>query len=203
MQAINDYSDPFDALEEFENAISEFTGAPGVILTDSCTHAIELGLRYKMPELYATLPHKTYISVPMTLHKLGIDFMYTAEEWKGEYRIEGSNVWDSARLFEKDMYSRGKMQCLSFGHTKTLEIGHGGAILTDDKKAYKWLKRAAYDGRDLSIKHWWDQTDFNVGYHYMMRPEDAVIGLNKLAANDFNTNQSYKYPDLREIKINT
>ena len=32
---------------------------------------------------------------------------------------------------------------------KKIPIGRGGAILTNDKKAYQWLKMARYDGRDI------------------------------------------------------
>ncbi len=216
---IDDFSNPFDAIEEFENTLSEFTGAPGVILTDSCTHAMELGLRYNKPKMYASIPAHTYLSVPMTLLKLGIDYLHTDEEWDTHYRIQGSDVWDCANYFKKDMFEKNpglgtKFMCLSFGHGKPLEIGHGGAILTDNKKAYRWFKRAAYDGRNLSVSPWEDQEEFDIGYHYMMRPEDAVKGLNMMSVDkimDILTdgkdatvnNRGYEnYPDLRKIKIN-
>lgn len=212
MKNINDYENPFDAIEEFEKALAEYTGAKGVVVTDSCTHAIELALRQRTPKLYATIPAHTYISIPMTLKKLGIDYMYTDKDWEGEYRIDGSMIWDSARRFEEGMSDIGdaldpgsinKVQCLSFGHGKPLEIGRGGAILTNNKETYNWLKRAAYDGRDLSIARWEDQKEFDIGYHYMMRPEECVIGLNKLANKEFDEGISkHKYPDLRDITIN-
>jgi len=209
-KSISDYSNPFEAIDEFEKALAEFTGAKGVVVTDSCTHAIELGLRYNTPKMYATIPVNTYLSVPMTLAKLGIEHMFIEEEWDKEYRIQGSIVYDSARHFSKDMFqtenpNQRKIVCLSFGHNKPLEIGHGGAILTNDRAAYDWLKRAAYDGRDLTVTPWEDQKEFDIGYHYHMRPEDAVIGLNKLAAGEINDlgGKGYKhYPDLREITIN-
>jgi len=207
---ISDYNNPFEAIDEFEKALAEFTGAKGVVVTDSCTHAIELGLRYNMPKMYATLPEHTYLSIPMTLEKLGIEYMFTEDKWDEGYRIEGSIVYDYARhfaegMFETDTPVQKRIMCLSFGHGKPLEIGHGGAILTNDREAYEWLKRAVYDGRDLTISPWEDQKTFDVGYHYMMRPEDAVIGLNKLANGEITDlgGKGYKnYPDLREITIN-
>ena len=210
MKNINDYENPFDAIEEFEKAIGEFTGAKGVIVTDSCTHAIELALRYKTPKMYATIPTHTYISIPMTLKKLGVEYMFEDTEWENEYRIQGSPVWDCARRFEEGMATLeehspagiSKMQCLSFGHSKPLELGRGGAILTNDKQAYEWLKRAAYDGRDLSFDNWEDQKEFEIGYHYMMRPEECVAGLNKLAEGKFVEQTGHVYPDLRDITIN-
>jgi dTDP-4-amino-4,6-dideoxygalactose transaminase len=81
-----------------------------------------------------------------------------------------------------------------------LEIGRGGAILTDNKGAYDWFKKASYDGRDLNIHPWQDQKEFQVGYHYMMRPEECIIGLNKLNIQDIN-NKPYIYPDISNINI--
>ena len=203
MKKIEDYENPFDAIDEFEKAIGEYTGAKGVIVTDSCTHAMELGLIRSRPKVYGSIPAHTYISVLMTLEKLGSAYMLTDEEWIDSYNIGGSNVWDYARKFEKDMYVPGQVQCLSFGRSKPLELGRGGAILTNNKQDYQWFKRAAYDGRNLNFKHWGEQKEFEIGYHYMMKPEECVDGLNKLEAGVFNTDQTgFKYPDLREITIN-
>ena len=61
----------FNDIHRFEVALAEFTGAPYAIMTDCCTHAIELCLRYdKIREVMIT-PY-TYLSLPMTFHKLGI-----------------------------------------------------------------------------------------------------------------------------------
>ena len=35
------------AVEDFENAIAEFYGAPYAVAVDCCTHGVELCLRYK------------------------------------------------------------------------------------------------------------------------------------------------------------
>jgi dTDP-4-amino-4,6-dideoxygalactose transaminase len=195
----------FTKFTEFSKALSEYTGAPYVVLTDCCTHAIELCLRLqKKPYRTCTIPYRTYLSVPMTFHKLGIPYtLDTSAEWQGEYRIAPTNIWDSARRFERGMYRKHSYQCLSFGYSKTLEIGHGGAILLDDKEDHEWLKRASYDGRDLSISPWQDQVNFQVGYHYRPTIEDCVTGINMLAAGQLKDPQSQKvtYPDLTKIKI--
>lgn len=134
------------------------------------------------------------------MHKLGIEYELVPEKWIGEYRFYGTDIWDSARRLEKDMYRPGQMQCLSFGHNKPLQIGHGGAILLDDKEAYGFLLQQRYDGRDLSIAPWQTQRVFRVGYHYRPSIEDARHGLEKL----YFVNEPPKYhayPDLRDIKI--
>ena len=101
------------------------------------------------------------------------------------------------------MYRAGTMQCLSFGHTKPLPIGHGGAILLDDKKAYETILRQRYDGRDLTVAPWQDQKTFYVGYHYKPSIEDAVQGIALLqGVKEHNPKPVYvPYPDLRTIKI--
>ena len=193
----------FEKFTEFETALGEYTGAPYVVLTDCCTHAVELCLRYK-GIVITTLPYRSYISIPMTMHKLGISYHYDTEvEWEYEYRIGLTNIWDSARKFAKDMHRASQIQCLSFGHSKRLEIGHGGAILTSNKHDADILRLMAYDGRDLSISPWQDQKVFRVGYHYKPSIEDCEKGLYMLANNKLKTKESQqvKYPDLTKIEI--
>jgi dTDP-4-amino-4,6-dideoxygalactose transaminase len=189
----------FEKISEFESALAKFTGAPYAVMTDCCTHAIELCLRYDNIQR-VTFPAHTYLSIPMTMHKLGITYNYSDKLWTGEYQFIGTRVWDSARLLKQDMYREGQLQCLSFGYGKPLEIGRGGAILTDDIEAYKVLKHQCYDGRDLSITPWEDQKVFHIGYHYKPTIEEAVRGLELLPNVD--QEPKYKeYPDLREITI--
>jgi dTDP-4-amino-4,6-dideoxygalactose transaminase len=189
----------FDAISEFEQELAAYTGAPYAIMTDCCTHAIELCLRYQRINQVAFTAW-TYLSIPMLMHKLGIMYMYTDEPWMGEYPFHGTNIWDSARRLERGMYRTGQMQCLSFGHNKPLQIGHGGAILLDDKEAYGVLLQQRYDGRDLQIAPWQSQRKFMVGYHYKPTIEDARIGLEKLYFVN-GPPKYHEYPDLRDIEI--
>ena len=62
------------------------------------------------------------------------------------------------------MYRTGQLQCLSFGPSKRLEIGHGGAILTNKRDEYTALKRMAYDGRDPNITPWQDPDTMEFGF---------------------------------------
>jgi hypothetical protein len=137
----------------------------------------------------------------MTMHKLDISYGLVGDnEWIGEYPILGTRIWDSARLLRTGMYRQGKMQCLSFGYSKPLDIGRGGAILLDDELAYNTLIQQRSDGRDLSISPWQEQKVFNIGYHYRPTIEEAVRALELLPTVD--QMPKYKqYPDLREIII--
>lgn len=192
----------FDTLKKFERVISEYTGAPFVVLTDSCTHALELCMRYKNPGP-VTCSAYTYLSVPMMLHKLGVQFYYDHEPWEYEYRLAPSNIWDSARAFDRGMYRANALQCISFGPSKRLEIGHGGAILTNKEHEYTALKKMAYDGRDLDISPWQDQVNFCIGYHYGMRLEDAQLGIQMMSNNKLKEKytQLVEYPDCSKLNI--
>jgi dTDP-4-amino-4,6-dideoxygalactose transaminase len=192
----------FDKILKFEQELAEFTGAPYAIMTDCCTHAIELCLRYDRVREVVMTPY-TYLSIPMTMHKLGIKYYYREEEWTGEYQFHGTRIWDSARRLESNMYRAGQMQCLSFGHTKPLHIGRGGAILLDNEQSYQRLIRMRYDGRDLNISPWVEQKEFEIGYHYKPTPEEAVQGLALLQGlREFCAPpKAVAYPDLRTITI--
>jgi len=192
----------FEKIFDFEQQLSDFTGAPYVVATDCCTHALELCFRILQTKEVQFTPY-TYLSIPMLMHKLNIEYIYTTEEcqeWIGEYQFLGTCVWDSARTLQENMYKKGQMQCLSFGHDKPLSIGRGGAILLDSEEKYVALKEMSYDGRNLRINPWEKQWIFNVGYHYKMTLEEAETG-SKLLKEFSGEKQFKRYPDLRKIKI--
>jgi dTDP-4-amino-4,6-dideoxygalactose transaminase len=84
---INDYSDPFDAVRDFEKMLQQYTGAPYAIVTDCCTHAMEIALRIDRPGKLL-LPARTYLSVIMLMHKLGIDYELTDLDWVHQKKIQ-------------------------------------------------------------------------------------------------------------------
>jgi len=186
-------------IKEFESSLCLFTGAPYAIMTDCCTHAVELCLKYE-GVTQCQFTAYTYLSIAMTMHKLGIDYELLDQTWIGEYRFMDTRVWDSARRLERGMYRPGQMQCLSFGYSKPLQIGRGGAILLDDAEAYRILLAQRYDGRDLDVSPWQDQQVFRVGYHYRPTTEEAQRGLELLHTVD-QAPKYHPYPDLRKIRI--
>ena len=193
----------FEAIERFEQALAKFTGAPYAVMTDCCTHAIELAFRLDRVKQCEFTPY-TYLSVPMTMHKLGVDYRYlkeTEQTWRGEYHFYGTRIWDSARRLEHNMYREGTLQCLSFGYSKPVDAGRGGAILLDDVEDYDKLRQMRYDGRDLHIAPWQDQQVFRVGYHYRPTIEEAERALVQLNNYTSTEPKFVAYPDLRQIKI--
>ena len=189
----------FDALFKFEQDLAEYTGAPYVVATDGCTHAIELCLRYDRPQFLAFTAF-TYLSIPMLMHQLQINYVHTSEEWTGEYQFHGTRIWDSARRLEPGMYRPGQMQCLSFGYSKPMQLGKVGAILLDDEQAYYTLSAWRSDGRNLRVQPWEDQVTFGVGYHYCPMLDDCVRG-SELLPIITPANQRVLYPDCRNITI--
>jgi dTDP-4-amino-4,6-dideoxygalactose transaminase len=194
----------FDALFKFEQELAEYTGAPYVVLTDGCTHALELCFRHDNVKETAFTPY-TYLSVPMLMHHLGIKFEYYPDhlshrqQWIGEYKFEGTRIWDSARRLERNMYKPGQFQCLSFGWSKPLQLGKVGAILLDDELAYKKFSRQRSDGRDLHLP-WETETDLILGYHYCPTLELCSLG-SALLPNVVPQAQQATYPDCRKFTI--
>lgn len=125
----------------------------------------------------------------------------------GEYRLEPTNVWDSALRFTADMFRPRQLQCLSFtGQWKILKTVKGGAILTDDERAYNWFKRFRFSGRREKDYHI-DHLDF-IGKNYYMPHVLASIGLQMLTGF-YNIDRTKKpmqdislpYPDLSKFDV--
>jgi dTDP-4-amino-4,6-dideoxygalactose transaminase len=186
----------FKALFDFESALAEYTGAPYAVVTDGCTHSIELCMRYEQIKECQFTAY-TYLSIPMALKQLDIEYTMLDESWTGEYQFKNTRIWDSARRLEPGMYRPGSMQCLSFGWTKPMQLGKVGAILLDDKEAYKKFSRQRSDGRDLNLP-WETETELILGYHYCPTLELCARGLELLPTIEPKA-QPGVYPDCRKI----
>jgi dTDP-4-amino-4,6-dideoxygalactose transaminase len=189
----------FQPLFDFEQRLAEYTGAPYVVVTDGCTHAMELCFRLDKVT-YTEFTAFTYISVPQLMHTLNITYQLQSDDWYtvGEYHFKDTNIWDSARRLAPGMYRNGQKQCVSFGYGKPLQLGKCGAILLDSKAEYLVLSRMRSDGRDLSIVPWQDQVTFSEGYHYCPTLETCQLGIDRLPKiTEYIT--KLQYPDLRTI----
>lgn len=192
----------FDTVHQFEEKISNYFGSPYAVSVDSCTHGIELCLRYDKV-CKTACPNHTYLSVPMTLKKLGIDWTFVNTKWLSYYYLSNTRIIDAAVLWKKNSYIPGTLMCLSFQFRKHLSIGRAGMILTDTYDTYSDLKRMSYDGRNNSIP-WAEQNITQMGYHYYMTPESAEYGIQKFEeVKDLPAKLwSYKdYPDLSSLTV--
>ena len=192
----------FDTLFKFEKALAEYTGAPYAVVTDGCTHALELCFRLDRIT-YTEFTAFTYLSIPQLMNKLNVSYELKTEYWNsaGEYQFAKTNIWDSARLLKPAMYRSGMKQCLSFGHSKPLELGKAGAILLDSEWQYRELSEMRSDGRDLRITPWQDQLTFGEGYHYCPTLETCQLGID-LLSNIIPGVTHQEYPDLRTLNFN-
>jgi dTDP-4-amino-4,6-dideoxygalactose transaminase len=194
-------TDMFEVVEDFEVQIAEFFRAPFAVAVDSCTHGIELALRY-IGVNKISVPKRTYISIPLLAQKLGIELEWRDEIWVDYYHLTAS-VIDAAVLWRADSYIPGTMMALSFQYQKHLSLGRGGMLLLDDENAALELKKMSYDGRVPSIP-WREQDISTVGYHYYMTPETALLGSEKLpAAMEMEPRKwvAEDWPDLTNMSV--
>ena len=197
--------------DDFEKALSDYTGAPYVVTVDNQSNALFLALMYeKVKGKVIRIPARTYPSVPCEIIHAGahVEFEHVeGKTIKGAYQLYPTNVWDSALRFTADMYMSGTHMCVSFtGPYKHFKLSKGGAILTDSLEAYHWFRRARYSGRRECSYH--DDYFDMLGWNFYMMPELAARGL--LLMNQFyNTDGTKKhnedlelpYPDLSKFEI--
>lgn len=202
---------PFKVIDDLEQAICEYTGAPYAATVNSCTMAILLAVKWcKMlcdasglgPMAPIVIPKRTYVSVPMSIIHAGGQVCFRDEDWLGEYQLKPLPVWDSARHFTSGMYRIGQIQCVSFHATKILADTQGGAILCNDKGAYEWFKRMRFDGRTQGVAPKCD-TFTEVGMHCYMSPDVAARLLHKLSILPYHNEPlpNSDYPDLSTFEV--
>ena len=193
----------FELVTKLEDKVASFFGAPYAIATDSCTHGVELCLRYEQP-YEVTFPTHTYPSIPFLGYKLGLKWSWKEEEWVDYYQIGNTNVYDAAVLWKMGGYIPSTHMCLSFQFQKHLKIGRGGMILTDNKEAFEILSEMVYDGRNSRDIPWREQNIKTIGYHYYMTPEAAQTGLERFEEAVVTEPKIWTdrdYPDLRTMDV--
>jgi dTDP-4-amino-4,6-dideoxygalactose transaminase len=186
--------------EDFEKAISDYTGAPYVVALDNMSNALFLALYYeKINGQEIEIPSRTYPSVPCEIIHAGGKVKFSQVDGntiKGAYQLKPTKVWDSALRFTGDMY-------MPYKH---LKLSKGGAILTDDLHAYLWFKRARFSGRRECSYH--DDYFDMLGWNFYMIPELAARGLHMMP-QFYNLDGTKKqmedlelpYPDLSKFEI--
>lgn len=207
---------PYSIVCFFEERIANWCGSKYGVAVESCTAAIFLSLQWRKKELgsigQVLIPSKTYPSVPCSIIHCGGKVKFVDLKWAGEYELGNLRIWDSALRLKKDMYDErmktlNGLQCLSFHIKKHLPIGRGGMILTDDENAYKWLKKARFDGRDaIPLK----EDNFTMlGWNCYLEPANAARGIqlfevmvqkNPNGLEDLDVEEQ-GYPDLKKFPV--
>lgn len=188
-------------VEKFERAIADYFGAPYAVAVDSCTHGVELSLRYTNA-MWMMCPKRTYLSIPMLANKLNIELAFIDSNWKDFYHLTDT-VIDAAVLWKPNSYIPVKLMSLSFQYQKHLSLGRGGMILCSTPQQYNDLKKMSYDGRIPNIP-WREQDIETFGYHYYMTPETAQLGLDKLQQAITKPTRQWTvedWPDLTKMKL--
>lgn len=195
---------PYDIVRDFEQAVSDYTGAPYVVAVNSCTMALLLAIKWYIQKHFKSvieIPKRTYVSVPMSIIHAGGNVAFRDEDWLGCYQLAPYPVFDCARMFTGSMYAAG-MMCVSFHTTKILGDTQGGAILLDDVKAAAWLRRMRFDGRHEGVPP--NRDSFTeIGYHCYMSPDIAARLLHRLSVlPQYNPPlPNDDYPDLSTFEI--
>lgn len=172
---------PHKVTADFEQALSDYLGAPHVVVVNSCTNALWLSLmllksRGELPDVIEC-PRFTYVGVPMHIMHAGCKIRWTDEDWQsdGFYQLTPTPIVDSARLFTSQGYLSGEIACYSFHWSKHLATSQAGAIAVDNADDADRLRLMRYDGRSAVTG------DVLVpGWHCYLSPEVAAQGLVKL-----------------------
>lgn len=203
----------YKVTEDFENILCEYTGAKYAVAVDNQSNAIFLTLMYQdIQGMTVTIPSRTYPSIPCEIRHAGGNVAFEEVDGTtltGAYQLKPTRTWDSALRFTADMYIKDTFMCLSFtGPYKHLKLSKAGAILTDNKEAYEWFKRARFSGRREMSYH---EDSFDMlGWNFYLLPEISVRGL--LLMNQFfnpdgtkkhNEDITLPYPDLSQFEIYT
>lgn len=208
----------YKVTEEFEEKLANYTGAKYAITVDNMSNGLFLALYYEnhisknIKTDTISIPNRTYPSVPCEIIHAGLKVKWEileSEFLTGSYNLKGSKVWDSALSFTADMYKPKTHMCVSFtGPYKHFKLSKGGAILTDDAKAYRWFKRARYSGR-RECSYYDDNLDM-IGWNFYMMPELAARGLllmgqfyDREGGKKHNEDLTLPYPDLSKFEIYT
>ena len=208
----------YKVTEEFEEKLAHYTGAKYAITVDNMSNGLFLALYYEnhisknIKTDTISIPNRTYPSVPCEIIHAGLKVKWEileSEFLTGSYNLKGSKVWDSALSFTADLYKPKTHMCVSFtGPYKHFKLSKGGAILTDDAKAYRWFKRARYSGR-RECSYYDDNLDM-IGWNFYMMPELAARGLllmgqfyDREGNKKHNTDLTLPYPDLSKFEIYT
>jgi dTDP-4-amino-4,6-dideoxygalactose transaminase len=206
---------PYRYVEDFEEVLSEYTGAPFVVCCESCSAALYMCcFRDRVSELSRPVefPRFTYPSAPNAVIHAGgkVSFSDMAGDWqkRGIYRMHPTRIYDSAKMISKNMYQSlnriedfpGALICLSFHAKKALPIGRGGAILCNIEEDAEWFKCMRHDGRHHG-EELPNDTLVGPGWNFLMQPEQAARGLTLMnQLKDINICAPDPYQDLSKYE---
>jgi perosamine synthetase len=184
-------------VDEFEEAIAEYTGYSHAVAVNSATSGLFLAYRVFTQNNYVdsrliSVPTLTFIAtanmalargsepVAIDCHPdnmttdcgdVGVSY--------GGYPISRSIVADDAHYLYPKMaqYKSHIVSVLSTHAIKSITSGEGGVVLTDDYALYKEMKAESDHGRGTN-------TRFSFGYNFRMPAMNAALALSQLKRHD-------------------
>lgn len=177
-------------VHEFEKKLADYVGMKYVVATDSCTSALFLSMKYEGVQRVG-IPSMTVPLVADAVIEAGAELYFTDQiDWVGsKYRLEGTNILDSAHELERDM-CKGMGDdikvCFSFYPTKNIGSGDGGAIATNDKDFADWARQISTYGRNQgqTYKNSWEYEVDMIGYKRHYTNLQAVVCTEQLERLD-------------------
>lgn len=196
---------PFNIVSEFEKEIANYCGSPYAVAVDCCTNGIKMCCLYHnvKDKEEIVIPLRTYISIPQAIIQAGGKVAFRDYEWSGIYQLEPTPIYDAAKRLTKGMYKPGCDMVLSLHIKKTLAVGRGGIVLTDNKNLVDFLQKMRYEGRTPGVDYKVDPIEM-CGFNNYMTPVDAARGLYlMIALDDYNPDQTEPngYPDLSQYPV--
>lgn len=206
--------DVYGSVREFEKALMEYSGAPYAVGVDSCSNALALCCQYRQVKAFLEIeiPAITYPSVAAAVVHAGGRIKFDGRKWQhlGWFVLQPTGIVDSAKYLARNMFNEIKdivgdpfiYVCLSFHGKKSIPIGRGGMVLTNDEEGARWIRVARFDGRHEKYLQE-DQLEM-AGWNYYMTPEQASRGLVLMQwLTDFNVLEADPYTDLSQYKFFT
>jgi dTDP-4-amino-4,6-dideoxygalactose transaminase len=199
---------PYLIVGQAEELLADYAGSKYAVCVESGSAAILLSLfwqRTKTGDLgVVSCPKRTYPSIPCSIILMGGKVQFRDEDWHGTYKLDPYPIVDGALRFRRGMYEKGTLHMLSMHIRKHIPVGRGGAILTDDKDAYEFLKRARFDGRGpVPLQN----DEFTqLGFNAYMEPSNAARAIQLIQAlgdrelPDLKV-EDQKYPDLSKFSV--
>ena len=169
----------YQVVRNFEAAMADFTGAPYAVAVDSCSAALFLCCLFEKvkDKSEVVLPKFTYPSAANSVVNAGGRVRFEDIKWQGMgwYLFRNTRIVDCAKRLKRGGYFENTLMCHSFHAKKTIPIGRGGMIVTDDADANDWLRTARFDGRHETPL----QLDSlaGPGWNMYMTPAQAARGL--------------------------
>jgi dTDP-4-amino-4,6-dideoxygalactose transaminase len=196
-------------IEQFEEEVAKYAGAKFGVAVSSNTNGIFLCLELlkHVKEIkegdIIQIPKQTYMSIPMSILNAKCKIKFDDRKWSGAYQLKPTVIWDAAVRFAKDMYVDGSLYVLSFQYRKTLPLGRGGMILTDDVHYRHLLQKLRFNGRALGVSQADDEYNMR-GWNMYLLPEQAARGLTLMTLIPEKNKDiaSYQdYPDLSNQRL--